>query len=183
MDPGLVKLSKFMSLVLRHKPEEIGLALDENGWAHVAELIARANLKGVRLTHSDLRTIVEKNDKKRFALSDDGTRIRASQGHSIKVDLALTPVAPPARLFHGTASRFVESIRAQGLLRGRRQHVHLSPDETTATRVGQRHGKPVVLQVRAGQMHQAGRQFFLSANGVWLTEHVPAEYLVFPPPA
>ena len=183
MDPGLVTLSKFMSLVLRHKPQEIGLALDENGWADVAELIARANLKGVRLTRNDLLTIVETNDKKRFALSEDGTRIRASQGHSVAVDLALSPVAPPARLFHGTASRFLESIRAQGLLRGRRQHVHLSPDEATATKVGQRHGKPVVLQVLSGKMHQAGRQFFHSANGVWLTDHVPAEYLVFPSPS
>jgi putative RNA 2'-phosphotransferase len=183
VDPGLVKLSKFMSLVLRHKPGEIGLVLDENGWADVAELIARANLKGVRLTRSDLLTIVETNDKKRFALSDDGARIRASQGHSIEVDLALSPIAPPARLFHGTASRFVESIRAQGLVRGRRQHVHLSPDETTATKVGQRHGKPIVLQVLSGSMHQAGRLFYFSANGVWLTEHVPAEYLVFPPAA
>jgi putative RNA 2'-phosphotransferase len=183
VNPGLVKLSKFMSLVLRHNPEEIGLALDENGWADVAELIARANLKGVRLTRNDLLTIVETNDKKRFAFSEDGTRIRASQGHSIEVDLALSPIEPPARLFHGTASRFLESIRAQGLLRGKRQHVHLSPDELIATKVGQRHGKPVVLQVLAGQMHQAGRPFFRSANGVWLTEHVPAEYLVFPPAA
>jgi putative RNA 2'-phosphotransferase len=182
VDPGLVKLSKFMSLVLRHKPDEIGLALDENGWADVAELIARANLKGVRLTRCDLLTIVETNDKKRFALSEDGSRIRARQGHSIEVDLALSAVEPPARLFHGTAIRFLESIRSQGLLRGKRQHVHLSPDETTATNVGQRHGKPVVLQVLAGRMHQAGRPFYLSANGVWLTEHVPAEYLVFPPP-
>jgi putative RNA 2'-phosphotransferase len=183
VDPGLVKLSKFMSLVLRHKPEEIGLALDENGWADVAELIARANLKGVRLTHSDLLTIVATNDKTRFALSEDGTRIRASQGHSVTVDLALSSVAPPDRLFHGTASRFVESIRAQGLLRGKRQHVHLSPDAATATKVGQRHGQPAVLQVLSGEMHQAGRQFFLSANGVWLTEHVPVEYLVFPAPS
>jgi putative RNA 2'-phosphotransferase len=183
VNPGLVKLSKFMSLVLRHNPGEIGLELDENGWADVAELIARANLKGVRLTHSDLVTIVETNDKKRFALNEDGTRIRASQGHSIEVDLALSAVAPPVRLFHGTASRFVESIRAQGLLRGRRQHVHLSVDAATATKVGQRHGKPVVVHVLAGEMHQAGRLFYLSANGVWLTEHVPAEYLVFPPAA
>jgi putative RNA 2'-phosphotransferase len=183
VDPGLVKLSKFMSLVLRHKPGEIGLALDENGWADVAELIARANLKGVRLTHSDLLTVVETNDKKRFALSEDGTRIRASQGHSVEVDLALSPVEPPARLFHGTASRFLESIRAQGLLCGKRQHVHLSPDETTAAKVGQRHGKPVVLQVLSGEMHHAGRPFYLSANGVWLTDHVPSEYLVFPSPS
>ena len=183
MDPGLVRMSKFMSLVLRHKPDEIGLALDENGWADIAELIARANLKGVRLTRSDLLTIVTTNDKQRFALSEDGTRIRASQGHSIEVDLALPPVEPPARLFHGTAGRFLESIRSQGLLRGKRQHVHLSPDETTATKVGKRHGKPVVLQVLAGQMHQAGRLFYVSANGVWLTEHVPAEFLVFPLPS
>jgi len=180
MDPDLVRLSKFMSLVLRHKPQEIGLELDANGWADVDELIARANVRGVRLNRQILQTVVETNDKQRFALSDDGTRIRASQGHSIEVDLALAPRQPPEILFHGTTSRFLESIRRQGLLRGKRQHVHLSPDEATATKVGQRHGKPVILRILAEQMHQAGRQFYLSANGVWLTEHVPCQYLVFP---
>ena len=116
----------------------------------------------------------------RFALSDDGERIRASQGHSIEVDLALSPVQPPALLYHGTASRFVESIRAGGLHSANRRHVHLSADVATATKVGQRHGKPVVLVVKAGGMAAAGHVFFLSANGVWLTERVPVKFLDFP---
>lgn len=180
MAADLVKLSKFMSLVLRHKPEEIGLVLDDNGWASVEELITRANSRGVRLTRDILQVVVETSDKKRFALSEDGIRIRANQGHSVEIDLALTPRQPPEILFHGTASRFLDSIRAQGLLRGKRQHVHLSPDETTAIKVGQRHGRPVVLRVLAERMHQSGHTFYLSDNGVWLIEHVPGEYLLFP---
>jgi putative RNA 2'-phosphotransferase len=180
MSADVVKTSKFLSLVLRHKPEEIGLTLDENGWADVEELIQLCNKKGRPLTRPLLERVVAENDKKRFAFSDDGTRIRASQGHSVEVDLALAPMEPPALLYHGTASRFIDSIRASGLHSANRQHVHLSKDVETATKVGQRHGKPVVLVVRAGEMFAAGHVFFVSSNGVWLTERVPVEFLDFP---
>ena len=180
MADDVVKASKFLSLVLRHKPEEIGLTLDVNGWADVDELIRLVNRHGRKLNRSLLEQVVADNDKKRFAFSDDGTRIRASQGHSVEVDLALPPTDPPELLYHGTASRFVESIRAEGLHSAGRQHVHLSVDEVTATKVGQRHGKPVILVVRTGQMAAAGHRFYLSANGVWLTERVPVEFIEFP---
>jgi len=180
MAADLFKMSKFLSLVLRHQPEKIGLALDANGWADVEDLIRLANHHGTRLTRPLLERLVAENDKQRFALSDDGERIRASQGHSVEVDLALPPALPPEVLYHGTAARSVASIRAGGLHAGNRQHVHLSPDVSTATRVGQRHGKPVVLVVRAGAMAAAGHTFFLSANGVWLTDRVPVEFLGFP---
>jgi putative RNA 2'-phosphotransferase len=180
MEKHLVRTSKFLSLVLRHQPQTIGLRLDEGGWARIDELIAKARGAGVRLTEELLREVVEKNDKKRFALSEDGLRIRASQGHSIRVSLDLDPAEPPEFLYHGTASRSVESIRESGLVRGRRNHVHLSKDERTAVAVGRRHGKPVVLVIKAGRMHSEGFQFFLSANGVWLTQEVPARYIEFP---
>lgn len=180
MAADLVRVSKFLSLVLRHKPEVIGLTLDGNGWANVDELIRLANDHGTRLTRPLLERVVAENDKKRFSLSEDGQQIRASQGHSIDVDLALPPAVPPDLLYHGTAVRFVDSIRATGLHSGSRQHVHLSLDVTTATKVGQRHGKPIVLTVRAGEMAAAGHTFFLSANGVWLTDHVPLQFISFP---
>lgn len=177
---NLVQTSKFLSLVLRHKPEEIGLSLDENGWTDVDELIRLVNQHGKPLTRDLLERIVTENDKKRFAFSDDGKRIRASQGHSVEIDLALTPSAPPELLYHGTATRFLDSIRATGLHSANRQHVHLSRDIETATKVGQRHGKPAILTIRAGAMHAAGRVFYLSANGVWLTDLVPVEFIAFP---
>ena len=179
MAVDLVSTSKFLSLVLRHKPDAFGLELDLNGWADVGELIRLAmNIR--RLTRPVLEQVVAENDKKRFAFSDDGQRIRASQGHSIDIDLALAAVEPPELLYHGTASRFADSIRASGLNSANRQHVHLSVDVPTATRVGQRHGKPVVLTIHAGAMAGAGYLFYLSANGVWLTERVPTEYIRFP---
>jgi putative RNA 2'-phosphotransferase len=180
MNRKLVRISKFLSLVLRHKPETIGLSLDQGGWARVDELIVASNRSGVPLDEGLLREVVKQNDKQRFAFSDDGLRIRASQGHSIPVDLGLEPLMPPKFLYHGTATRFLQSIRRQGLVPGGRNQVHLSPDERTAVRVGQRHGKPLVLTVRAGRMHANGFTFYLSANGVWLTERVPAEYIKFP---
>jgi putative RNA 2'-phosphotransferase len=180
MATDLERVSRFLSLVLRHKPEEIGLVLDANGWADVEDLIRLANLRGAGLTRPLLDRVVAESDKKRFAFSEDGRRIRASQGHAVEVDLALPPVEPPEFLFHGTASRFLESIRATGLHSGSRQHVHLSLDETTATAVGRRHGRPVVLVVRAREMAAAGHTFFISANGVWLTERVPVQFIEFP---
>lgn len=176
----LTKTSKFLSLVLRHKPEEIGLVLDANGWADVDELIRLVNQHGRSLTRELLNRVVAENEKKRFAFSDDGNRIRASQGHSVEIDLALTPSAPPELLYHGTATRFLDSIRATGLHSANRQHVHLSRDMETATKVGQRHGKPAILTILSGAMHASGHAFYLSANGVWLTDQVPTPYIEFP---
>jgi len=177
MDPALVKTSKFLSLVLRHRPERIGLELSEDGWAKVSELLHLMTAAGHPLTRETLLRVVAENDKQRFAMSDDGSRIRASQGHSVEIDLALPPTDPPELLYHGTAERFVDSILEHGLLRGSRNHVHLSLDVETATRVGQRHGRPTVLTIAAASMQRNGHVFFLSENGVWLTEHVPREYL------
>ena len=172
----LTKTSKFLSYVLRHRPDAIGLTLDENGWASVAEIIANAR-PNTALSEDLIREVVATNDKQRFALSSDGKRIRASQGHSVNIELGLEPLEPPPLLFHGTASRFLESIETQGLRPGNRQHVHLSPDTATAISVGKRHGNPVVLEVAAGEMFTAEFVFFRSQNGVWLTERVPVRYL------
>jgi len=180
MERKLVGLSRFMSLVLRHKPEEIGLALDREGWADLDELIAKARAHGQPLDRDLIMRIVAENEKQRFAVSADGRRIRARQGHSVNVNLALAAVIPPPELYHGTALRHLESIRAAGLNPGSRQHVHLSPDAETAVRVGARHGKPVVLVVASAAMHQAGHAFYRSENGVWLTDAVPASFIRFP---
>lgn len=177
MDRQLLKISKYLSLILRHRPDKIGLTLDAQGWADVDELLLKANQHGMAVTRPLLDEVVEHNDKQRFAFNVDGTRIRANQGHSIKIDLGLEPIAPPARLYHGTAARFLDSIQQQGLLRGKRDFVHLSPDEATARKVGARHGEPVVLTVDAGQMQADGFTFYRAANGVWLTLYVPREYL------
>lgn len=180
MSAEQLQISKFLSLVLRHQPEAIGLTLDENGWADAEQLIRLANASGRRLTRPIVEDVVASNDKKRFALSEDGQRIRASQGHSVEVDLALPPTEPPERLYHGTATRFLDSIRTSGLHSASRQHVHLSADVATATKVGERHGKPVVLVVQAKEMASAGHTFYVSANGVWLTDCVPTKFLEFP---
>ena len=180
MTEDLVKASKFLSLVLRHKPEQIGLTLDREGWADVDELIERARTHGMLLTRETIAEVVRTSDKQRFALDEKGERIRANQGHSVEVDLGLEPIAPPAVLFHGTAIGSVASIRKKGLHAAQRQHVHLSPDEATAIRVGQRHGRPVVLRIDAAAMHGAGLAFFRSTNGVWLTDSVPTEFIEFP---
>jgi putative RNA 2'-phosphotransferase len=181
MNSNLIKLSKFLSLILRHKPETIELTLDENGWADVAELIYLANKHNkTPLTQALLKEIVVNNDKQRFAFNEDKSRIRANQGHSITIDLDLIPQTPPDILYHGTATRFIESIRDRGLIAQSRQHVHLSLDKETAIKVGSRHGKPVVLNIWAAKMHLAGFEFFRSNNGVWLTKQVPVEYIEFP---
>lgn len=182
MGRDLVPLSRFISLVLRHDPGAIGLRLDANGWADVGELLTKAAAHGKPLDRAVLERIVAENDKKRFAFSPDGQSIRANQGHSVAVDLELAPMPPPQTLFHGTAARNLASIRAVGLRSGERQHVHLSGDVATATKVGTRHGKPVVLAVRAGDMVTAGHVFYRSDNGVWLTAAVPAHFLDFPDP-
>jgi putative RNA 2'-phosphotransferase len=173
-------ISKFLSLVLRHKPEEIGISLDEAGWVEVEVLLAAMGRHGMVVSRAELDEVVATNDKKRFAFSEDGVRIRASQGHSVSVELGLQPVEPPEVLLHGTATRFLEAIRREGLRAMSRQHVHLHDDRATAEQVGSRHGKLVVLEVRAGEMHRAGKVFYRSANGVWLTEAVPVEFIVSP---
>lgn len=169
------RASKFLSLVLRHQPEVIGIALDSHGWAKVPEI-----LTGLELTMEELVQIVETDQKRRYSFNGDRTLIRANQGHSIPVDLELEPVEPPERLYHGTVERFLDGIRAEGLQKQKRQYVHLSPDERTASEVGRRRGKPVVLQVEAGRMHRDGFLFYRAANGVWLTDAVPPGYLVLP---
>jgi putative RNA 2'-phosphotransferase len=179
-DRNDIQVSKFLSLILRHQPGKIGLTLDENGWADTQELIQKANASNLRLTLNRLKSIVEHNDKKRFSFSADFTKIRASQGHSLSLDLQLQEVTPPAELYHGTTTRNIESIKKQGLLKGRRHHVHLSADRETARKVGMRYGKPVILTVNSRQMHQEGNKFFLSENGVWLTDFVLPKYLSFP---
>lgn len=176
-DLSLERLSKFLSFVLRHKPGSIGLRLDRNGWTSIDDLIAKSNEHGTVLSRDDLLAVVDTSDKKRFFLSEDGRRIRAAQGHSVSVDLALTPKQPPDSLYHGTAARFVDRIMAEGLRPGERQHVHLSSDEDTARHVGRRHGRPVVLRVDALGMGARGHRFYLAENGVWLTDHVPPEFL------
>lgn len=173
-----VSTSKFLSLVLRHQPELIGLELDAAGWAEIDRLIALAQPHRP-LTRALIDAVVANNSKQRFAISEDGRRIRANQGHSIDIELGLQPVAPPVRLYHGTATRFVDAIRREGLDKRSRQHVHLSADADTATHVGARHGRPVVLIVHAGAMAAAGHAFFRSENGVWLTDAVPAGFIDF----
>lgn len=173
-----VKVSKYLSKHLRHQPERIGLALDESGWVEIDTLVAAAAAHGFRFTRAELEHVVAVNDKQRFAVEDG--RIRASQGHSVDVDLQLPPATPPAHLFHGTVAGRVAAIRAEGLRPMNRHAVHLSPDRETAVRVGARRGRPVVLSVDAGAMHRDGHLFQVSANGVWLTAAVPPEYLRFP---
>jgi putative RNA 2'-phosphotransferase len=179
MSKHFERTSKFLSLVLRHSPETIGLRLDNEGWAEVEELISSANAKGHDLSRELLIEVVSSNDKQRFAFNDSGTKIRANQGHSISVDLKLSSQVPPPQLFHGTATRFEASIRKEGLRPRSRQYVHLSSSVEVATTVGTRHGKPLVLRIHAEQMHRDGIVFYLSENGVWLTESVPVEYIKF----
>lgn len=172
-----IKVSKFLSYVLRHKPEAIGLKLDPEGWVRVDDLTACAARQGRKLDRNLIAEVVAGNDKRRFAMDSKGNYIRANQGHSIPVDLGLQPVQPPETLFHGTAASAFPSIRETGLQSRRRQHVHLSPDRQTAIKVGRRHGQPMVLKVHSGEMNRAGHAFYLSQNGVWLVDQVPPEFL------
>lgn len=179
-DRRTVKVSKYLSKHLRHQPERIGLVLDDGGWVEIDTLIAAAAAHGFRLTREELDHVVATNDKRRFAT--EGTRIRASQGHSADVDLGLATAIPPSHLYHGTVARHLDAIRVEGLRAMDRHDVHLSADRETATRVGARRGRPIVLTVDTAAMHRDGHVFHLSANGVWLTKHVPPRYLRFPAP-
>ena len=174
------RLSKFLSLVLRHRPQQIEIELDEQGWTPVDRLLEQAARHGLPISRAELDEVVDTSDKKRFAYCADRTKIRANQGHSVTIDLNLEPAEPPEWLYHGTVATSLASIGVEGLCRRQRHHVHLSPDEATAIKVGQRRGQPVVLRIHAGRMHRAGSAFYVSANGVWLTEHVPSEYVTFP---
>jgi len=173
----IIKISKFMSMVLRHKPERIGITLDAQGWADTNALIKGMKRAGHSVSLEDLKLVVNENDKKRFKFNEDYTKIRASQGHSIDVDVELPEIAPPDILYHGTASRNIASIKDTGLKPGGRLYVHLSKDRETAENVGARHGKPVVLTINAAQMHKDGHKFYLSDNNVWMAKSVPADYI------
>lgn len=169
--------SKFLSLVLRHEPSAAHITLDSAGWVDIAALLAGCHKAGKSLSRDDLEHIVATNAKKRFEFSADGLRIRASQGHSVEVELEYAPQEPPELLYHGTATRFLDSIREKGLLKGQRHHVHLSAETKVTVEVGARHGKPVLLTILAGQMHREGHVFYRSTNGVWLVEHVPPQFI------
>jgi len=176
-DKRIVKISKFLSKHLRHSPEALGLRLEAGGWVEVETLLRACAKRGFEITRTQLEEVVAQNDKQRFSFDETGTRIRANQGHSVEVDLQLEPLAPPPVLYHGTARHNVAAILETGLRKMNRHDVHLSTDVETATKVGRRHGAPVVLRVEAAAMHEAGFTFYRSANGVWLVESVPPEYL------
>jgi putative RNA 2'-phosphotransferase len=177
MDRRMITVSKFLAKHLRHAPDALGLTLQPGGWVSVDDLLAASGRTGFPIAYDELIECVQTNDKKRFSFDDSGDLIRANQGHSVEVDLRLEVREPPGVLFHGTVEPFLVSIMADGLKRGKRHHVHLSRDVETARKVGARRGKPVILRVDAGKMHGAGYRFFLSANGVWLTDSVPPAFL------
>jgi putative RNA 2'-phosphotransferase len=173
----LITISKYLSKYLRHAPKDLDLTLQPGGWVPVDDLLDAAGRHGFDIDHDELIECVETSDKKRFSFDHTGELIRANQGHSVEVDLQLEQCEPPEVLYHGTVERFLTAILTEGLDRGRRHHVHLSKDVETARKVGARRGKPVILTVDAGRMHRDGCKFFVSANGVWLTDAVPPGYL------
>ncbi|GAA0968071.1 RNA 2'-phosphotransferase [Actinocorallia libanotica] len=177
-----VRVSKYLARHLRHQPERLGIVLDPAGWTDVAALLAACRAHGLPLTPEELREVVETNDKQRFAFSEDGLRLRASQGHTVEVDLDLPAASPPPVLYHGTVSRALPFILREGLRPMARHDVHLSPDPETARKVGSRRGSPVVLTVDAAAMAADGHAFRVTPNGVWLTPAVPPAYLTFPAP-
>jgi len=175
MTTNETKISKFLSYVLRHNPDSIGVSISENGWVVIDELISKSEMDS---SVSTLKQVVANNDKQRFYISDDGLRIRANQGHSIAVDLKYARTQPPMILYHGTATRFLSNIMKDGLQSRSRQHVHLSADIETARAVGKRHGKPAILFIKAQEMYNEGKVFYLSKNGVWLTLEVAPEFII-----
>jgi putative RNA 2'-phosphotransferase len=177
---NLIHISKFLSLVLRHKPETVGMTFEKGGWLKVDDLIQGAKEAGVELDKELLRAVVEHSERKRFSFSEDGLKIRANYGHSIPIDLAIEAVEPPEFLFHGTAVRFIEAIRKEGIVPQGRQYVHLSPDEQTAGEVGRRHGVPIVFTIQSRLMHENGFKLYPTDSGIWLTETVPPEFIIFP---
>ncbi len=176
-NPKHKKISKFLSLILRHQPQKVGITLDAQGWVLVDELLERLAHHNHTLDRATLETVVETNNKKRFSFSENGLKIRANQGHSITIDLAYEPQTPPEKLYHGTAEKYRQGIQERGLLKKSRHHVHLSREYDTAKQVGSRHGKPLIFEVLTGEMSKDGFTFYQSKNGVWLVESVPYSYL------
>lgn len=176
-DQQLLRISKFLSKHLRHQPEALGLTLEPGGWVFIEDLLIGCEEAGFPISPDELNEVVRRNDKQRFSFDESAIKIRANQGHSTAVDLQLAPKEPPAVLYHGTPDKFVASILREGLQKMRRHHVHLSSNVATAKKVGQRRGQPVIFEVSAAGMHSAGFMFFCSANGVWLVDNVPPEYL------
>ena len=174
------ELSRFLSYILRHKPDAIGLSMADTAWVNVQELLDKMNAHDKEITLNILKNIVQQDDKQRYCFNHDQTKIRANQGHSITVDLELTPINPPEFLYHGTATRNLESIRQHGLQKRQRHHVHLSENAETAMKVGARYGKPVILTIQSGEMATAGHSFYVSENRVWLTDEVPPQFISFP---
>lgn len=174
---GEKEISKYISLILRHRPDTIGISLDEHGWADVEEMLEGINKTGTVIDKALLEKIVKEDNKQRYSFNDEHTLIRANQGHSIPVDVGLEEVIPPEILYHGTGEKFVSSIDQQGLIPKSRLYVHISGDKDTARTVGMRHGKPVVYKIKSGDMHIDGYVFYKSVNGVWLTKEVPPKYL------
>ncbi len=172
-----IEVGRFISLILRHHPESVGITLDEHGWADTDILTERVARKWKGFSFADLERIVRENNKQRYSFNEDKTRIRANQGHSVTVNMEFTPVTPPDILYHGTGEKSVDSILANGIQKMSRQYVHLSADYDTAVNVGKRHGKPVVLRIAAGEMSRDGYRFYLSENKVWLTDFVPIKYI------
>ena len=172
------RTGKFISLILRHNPQVIGIELDKAGWAVVDDLLAGLRRKGHAISFEQLEEIVETNDKKRYRFNEDKTLICANQGHSLNLELELKELEPPEILYHGTATKFIESINEQGLLKGNRHHVHLSKDKETAKKVGMRHGKPIILSIASGEMYREGFAFYCSENGIWLVDSVPTRYFI-----
>jgi putative RNA 2'-phosphotransferase len=172
-----IELGRFISLILRHKPEAVGIKLDSNGWANVDELISGINKAGKKIDMEILERIVRENNKQRYSFNETHTKIRANQGHSINVDVELKEAIPPDKLYHGTATRFMESIKKNGITKQSRQYVHLSADKETATAVGKRHGKPIVLIVDTVKMRADGHKFYISENGVWLCGDISWKYI------
>ena len=172
-----IKISKYLAKHLRHSPEDLGLTLETGGWVNIDDLLEAADSKGFSISREELEDVVFSNDKQRFSISDDGTKIRANQGHSTAVDMDFKSAIPPDVLYHGTVAKFLPAIKSEGLKKMNRHHVHLSRDVETATKVGSRRGKPVILEIRSGSMAAAGYKFYISANGVWLTDDVPTIYI------
>lgn len=174
------RISKFLSLILRHKPETVGVELDANGWTEIDTLLQKMSQAGTRVDREQLDYVVATNNKKRFAISPCGNRIRANQGHSLEVDLAYEPTTPPDKLFHGAPENIISLVRETGLQRMQRHHVHLNSAAEPCVHVAARRGKPVILEIDARQMHEEGYEFFVSENQVWLTDHVPPKFISFP---
>ncbi|GAA0083358.1 RNA 2'-phosphotransferase [Clostridium sp. CTA-6] len=172
-----LKISKFISLVLRHKPQEANLELDKHGWCNITDFLKGLNNKGFKVNITDIERIVREDDKQRYSFNEDKTKIRANQGHSIKIDLKLKAIKPPKVLYHGTSTKVINKILHEGIKKQSRQYVHLSSNIETASKVGKRHGKLAILEVNTEQMHLEGYNFYLSDNKIWLTDYVPSKYL------